>query len=137
MFTAVRSFARSGVIIFSTTWRSKEPIPVERAMKIRAIPPAASGNSSSYLPRRDGSPAAGATAGTRRSFHSEWFKSSRAKRRGQRSQACTCFTHLLSRRARDRHVRYTKRRRGGRGPELQIARNQVDSLEDLVEVGGD
>lgn len=30
--TAIASFARSGVISFNTTWRSKLPMPVVRAM---------------------------------------------------------------------------------------------------------
>ena len=41
------------------------------------MPPAASGISSSYLPRRDGSPLPWLRLARRRSFHSEVFKSSK------------------------------------------------------------
>src|ERR1700742_3971375 len=86
------------------------------------MPPAASGMSSSYLPRRGGSSVAGATAGTLGSFHSPRKLS---------------ISHGLGRRARERHGGYAERRRDGRATHLEIVGYQVDPLEYLVEVRSD
>src|ERR1700733_11489462 len=86
------------------------------------MPPAASGMSSSYLPRRGGSPVAGATAGTLGSFHSLRNLS---------------ISEGLGGGARERHVGYAERRCHGRATHLEIVGYQVDPLENLVEVRGD
>src|SRR6185503_10751014 len=73
-----------------------------------------------------------------RSFHSGRFKSRTPELLAQRSQPCTSITHSRSFRGpSEGHVRYAERRRGRRAAQLEVVRDQVDSLEDLVEVRSD
>src|SRR5690242_11544793 len=96
------------------------------------MPPAASGMSSSYLPRRAGNPPAAATAGTFKIVSSQGFQVKQSPLRAPAGPGCDA--DLLTG---ERHVGYAERRRGGRAAQLEIVGDQVDPLEDLVEVRRD
>src|SRR5438067_2451993 len=97
------------------------------------MPPAASGRSSSYLPRRVGSPAAVATAGTSKIVSSQGFQVKQTQ--WPRGHVRRSRTHVSS--TGEHHVRDPERGRRGRRAKRQIVRDQVDSLEDLVEARSD
>src|ERR1700710_2884122 len=82
--------------------------------------------SSSYFPSLLGSPDAVATAGTFKIVSS------------QRIQVKTGPSATLRpRRTCEHHVRYAERRCDGRATHLDVVRDEVDALQDLIEVRGD